>query len=118
VADVAWGEAISGGINAYHESSSPEHRRASRTDATTQAEVQALRDKAEELADDLRALSTLTCRPKPRRRLIHSLRTAAVAVGASGEARRPKPPARSGRQGTRCRGRWLGWGAGAQSIHR
>jgi len=37
----------------------------------TQAEVQALRDKAEELADDLRNLSTL----------IHSLRTALIAEG-------------------------------------
>jgi len=37
----------------------------------TQAEAQALRDKAEELASDLRALSTL----------IHSLRTALVAEG-------------------------------------
>jgi hypothetical protein len=37
----------------------------------TQAEVQALRDKCEELADDVRALSTL----------VHALRTALVAVG-------------------------------------
>jgi len=37
----------------------------------TQAEVQAQRDKAEELADDLRNLSTL----------IHSLRTALVGEG-------------------------------------
>jgi hypothetical protein len=37
----------------------------------TQAEVQALRDKAEELADDVRALSTL----------VHALRGALVAVG-------------------------------------
>jgi len=41
------------------------------SDPPTQAEVQALRDKAEELADDLRNLSTL----------IHSLRTAMVAEG-------------------------------------
>ena len=41
------------------------------SDPPTQAEVLALRDKAEELADDLRNLSTL----------IHSLRTALVAVG-------------------------------------
>jgi hypothetical protein len=38
----------------------------------TQAEVQALRDKCEELADDVRNLSTL----------IHALRTALVSVGA------------------------------------
>ena len=37
----------------------------------TQAEVQALRDKAEELADDVRALSTL----------VHALRGALVTVG-------------------------------------
>jgi hypothetical protein len=37
----------------------------------TQAEVQALRDRCEELADDVRALSTL----------VHALRTALVAVG-------------------------------------
>jgi len=36
-----------------------------------QAEVQALRDKCEELADDVRSLSTL----------IHSLRSALVAEG-------------------------------------
>jgi len=41
------------------------------SDPPTQAEVQALRDKAEELADDVRALSTL----------IHSLRTALVTEG-------------------------------------
>jgi len=41
------------------------------SDPPTQAEVQALRDACEELADDLRNLSTL----------IHSLRTAAVAEG-------------------------------------
>ena len=40
-------------------------------DPPTQAEVQALRDKCEELADDVRALSTL----------VHALRTALVAVG-------------------------------------
>jgi len=38
------------------------------SDPPTQAELQALRDKCEELADDLRNLSTL----------IHSLRTALV----------------------------------------
>jgi len=37
----------------------------------TQAEVQALRDKCEELADDVRALSML----------VHALRAALVAVG-------------------------------------
>jgi len=37
----------------------------------TQAEVQALRDKCEELADDVRALSAL----------VHALRTALVAEG-------------------------------------
>jgi len=37
----------------------------------TQAEVQALRDKCEELADDVSALSTL----------VHALRAALVAVG-------------------------------------
>lgn len=37
----------------------------------TQAEVQALRDKAEELADDVRALATL----------VHALRAALVSVG-------------------------------------
>ena len=37
----------------------------------TQAEVQALRDKCEELADDVRALSAL----------VHALRGALVAVG-------------------------------------
>ncbi len=37
----------------------------------SQAEVQALRDKCEELADDARALSTL----------VHALRTAAVNAG-------------------------------------
>ena len=41
------------------------------SDPPTQAEVQALRDKAEELADDVRALSTL----------VHSLRGALVAAG-------------------------------------
>jgi hypothetical protein len=41
------------------------------SDPPTQAEVQALRDKAEELADDVRALSTL----------VHALRGALVAVG-------------------------------------
>jgi len=41
------------------------------SDPPTQAEVQALRDKCEELADDVRALSTL----------IHALRGALVAVG-------------------------------------
>jgi len=47
------------------------------SDPPTQAEVQALRDACEELADGLRALSTL----------IHSLRTALVAVGVvKGEA--------------------------------
>ena len=42
------------------------------SDPPTQAEVQALRDKCEELADDVRALSTL----------VHALRGALVAVGA------------------------------------
>jgi hypothetical protein len=41
------------------------------SDPPTQAEVQMLRDKTEQLADDLRNLSTL----------IHSLRTATVAEG-------------------------------------
>jgi hypothetical protein len=41
------------------------------SDPPTQAEVQALRDKCEELADDMRALSTL----------VHALREALVAVG-------------------------------------
>jgi len=41
------------------------------SDPPTQAEVQALRGKAEELADDVRNLSTL----------IHSLRTALVGEG-------------------------------------
>jgi hypothetical protein len=41
------------------------------SDPPTQAEVQALRDKAEELADDMRALSTL----------VHALRGALVSVG-------------------------------------
>ncbi len=41
------------------------------SDPPTQAEVQALRDKCEELADDVRALSTL----------VHALRTALVAEG-------------------------------------
>ncbi len=41
------------------------------SDPPTQAEVQALRDKCEELADDVRALSTL----------VHALRGALVAVG-------------------------------------
>jgi len=41
------------------------------SDPPTQVEVQALRDKAEELADDGRALSTL----------VHALRTALVAQG-------------------------------------
>ena len=41
------------------------------SDPPTQSEVQALRDKAEELADDVRALSTL----------VHALRGALVAVG-------------------------------------
>jgi len=41
------------------------------SDPPTQAEVQAPRDEAEELADDVRNLSAL----------IHSLRTALVAVG-------------------------------------
>ncbi len=40
-------------------------------DPPTQAEVQALRDKCEELADDVRALSTL----------VHALRGALVEVG-------------------------------------
>jgi len=44
---------------------------ASRTPPPTQAEVQALRDKCEELADDVRALSTL----------VHALRGALVSVG-------------------------------------
>jgi len=42
------------------------------SDPPTQAEVQALRDKAEELADDVKALATL----------VHALRGALVAVGA------------------------------------
>jgi hypothetical protein len=47
------------------------------SDPPTQAEVQALRDRCEELADDLRALSTL----------VHALRSALVAVGVvKGEA--------------------------------
>ena len=41
------------------------------SDPPTQAEVQALRDKCEELADDVRSLSTL----------VHALRGALVAVG-------------------------------------
>ena len=41
------------------------------SDPPTQAEVQALRDKCEELADDVRAVSTL----------VHALRGALVAVG-------------------------------------
>ena len=41
------------------------------SDPPTQAEVQALRDKCEELADDVRALSTL----------VHALRTALVNAG-------------------------------------
>jgi hypothetical protein len=41
------------------------------SDPPTQAEVQALRDKCEELADDVRALSTL----------VHSLRGALISVG-------------------------------------
>ena len=41
------------------------------SDRPTQTEVQALRDKCEELADDVRALSTLA----------HALRGALVAVG-------------------------------------
>lgn len=41
------------------------------SDPPTQAEVQALRDKCEELADDVRALSTL----------VHALLGALVAVG-------------------------------------
>jgi hypothetical protein len=41
------------------------------SDPPTQAEVQALRDKCEELADDMRALSVL----------VHALRQALVAVG-------------------------------------
>jgi hypothetical protein len=51
------------------------------SDPPTQAEVQALRDQCEELADDLCSLSTLTCRPKPWRRVVHSLRTALVGEG-------------------------------------
>jgi hypothetical protein len=42
-----------------------------RADPPTQAEVQVLRDKTEELADDVRALSAL----------VHSLRGALVGVG-------------------------------------
>ena len=41
------------------------------SDPPTQAEVQALRDACEELADDVRALSTL----------VHALRTALVSEG-------------------------------------
>jgi len=41
------------------------------SDPPTQSDVQALRDKCEELADDVRALSTL----------VHALRAALVAVG-------------------------------------
>ena len=41
------------------------------SDPPTHAEVQALRDKCEELADDVRALSAL----------VHALRGALVAVG-------------------------------------
>jgi hypothetical protein len=41
------------------------------SDPPTQAEVQALRDKCEELADDVRALSTL----------VHALRAALVSEG-------------------------------------
>jgi hypothetical protein len=41
------------------------------SDPPTQAEVQALRDKCEELADDVRALAAL----------VHALRGALVAVG-------------------------------------
>jgi hypothetical protein len=43
------------------------------SDPPTQAEVQALRDKCEELADDVRASATL----------VHALRGALVAVGSS-----------------------------------
>jgi len=49
----------------------------SHTDPTTQAEVQALRDKCEELADDVRALSTL----------VHALRTALLGEGLMEESR-------------------------------
>jgi hypothetical protein len=42
------------------------------SDPPTQAEVQALRDACEELADDVRALATL----------VHGLRGALVAIGA------------------------------------
>jgi len=45
--------------------------RATETHAANQAEVQALRDKCEEVADDVRALSAL----------VHALRGAVVAVG-------------------------------------
>ena len=55
------------------------------SDPPTQAEVQALRDKAEQLADDVRALSALACR--------------GVARGASGD------------WCMRCWGRWWRWGA-------
>jgi hypothetical protein len=41
------------------------------SDPPTQAQVQALRDRCEEVADDVRALSTL----------VHALRGALVAVG-------------------------------------
>ena len=54
------------------------------SDPPTQAEVQALRDKTEELADDVRALAALACR--------------GVARGASGD------------RCMRCEGRWLRWG--------
>lgn len=54
------------------------------SDPPTQTEVRPLRDKAEELADDVRNLATL----------IHALRTALVEVGVvKGGVRRPPCPA-------------------------
>jgi hypothetical protein len=48
----------------------------------TQAEVQALRAKAKQIASDLRNLSTLTCRAVALwRRRVHSLRAALVGEG-------------------------------------
>ncbi|MCL4180067.1 MAG: hypothetical protein KJ072_20260 [Verrucomicrobia bacterium] len=76
------------------------------SNAPPQAEVQALRDKAEELADDVRNLSTL----------IHSLRTALVAEGqsrpgSSQQYRRRTACVRGFRPSfTRCG--WRGWRSG------
>jgi hypothetical protein len=76
-----------------------DHRADERTNLWVKGSAQygPLRDACEALASDLLNLSTLTCRPKPWRRLIHSLRTALVGEGlikGSTEATAARPLSR------------------------